>query len=443
MQKLQQFLGREVDNSPLILFRIGFGFLAAAEAWGAIMTGWVRKNMVQPDFTFNFIGFDFLQSIQGQPMYAYYGVMGLAGIFIMLGLFYRQSAAVYFLLWTGCYLMQKSSYNNHYYLLMLLSGIMVLVPAHRSYALDVRFGWVKRKDTCAYVYIWFFIVNLAIVYLFASFNKINADWLRAEPIGMWFRGKANMPVLGPLLAQEWFQYFISYGGIIYDGLIIFILLNARTRKLGFFLSLFFNLFNSAVFQIGIFPYLMILWNVFFYPGEQIRSIFFKAKPSTEGSPAVFPRTATVLVVLYLVIQVLLPLRHWVIPGHVSWTEEGHRCSWRMMLRSKSGTGYFTVKERDTDRSEKVQLVDYLSPKQSRALRYHPDMIWQFAQFLEKHFEANGWQEVQVYADIRCSLNGQPYRTLVDPEADLAAVDWNYFWHNEWIVIDEEIDRPAK
>ena len=103
INKFRAFLGNQVDNSPLIVFRIGYGFLAAAESWGAIMTGWVRKNMVEPDFTFNFIGFDWLQVIQGEPMYGYYAVMGLSGIFIMLGQFYRFSATVFFLMRTGTY----------------------------------------------------------------------------------------------------------------------------------------------------------------------------------------------------------------------------------------------------------------------------------------------------------------------------------------------------
>ncbi|WP_316930169.1 HTTM domain-containing protein [Leeuwenhoekiella sp. MAR_2009_132] len=35
-------------------------------------------------------------------------------------------------------------------------------------------------------------------------------------------------------------------------------------------------------------------------------------------------------------QLELPLRHWIIKDDVLWTEEGHRLSWRMMLRSKGG-----------------------------------------------------------------------------------------------------------
>ena len=53
-------LWNPIDNAPLIVFRIFFGFLIAAESFGAILTGWVRKVMIDPEFTFSHIGFDWL-----------------------------------------------------------------------------------------------------------------------------------------------------------------------------------------------------------------------------------------------------------------------------------------------------------------------------------------------------------------------------------------------
>ena len=399
------------------------------------MTGWVRRILVAPEFTFNFIGFDWLQYLQGEPMYAYYGIMGLAGVFIMLGLFYRFSTTLFFLLWSGCYLMQKSAYNNHYYLLMLLGAIMIFVPAHKSTSLDVRFGKTEKSDVCSYAFIWMFIFHLGLVYFYASFNKIYPGWLQAKPISLWFQSKASMPVIGPLLAKEWFQYFIAYGGIVYDGLIVFVLLNRKTRKLGFFLSLFFNLFNSLVFQIGIFPYLMILWNVFFYPGDWVRKRFLR-KPDLSLPPhsfKPFSSVATVVLLGYFGVQFFLPLRHWVIPGDVNYTEEGHRLSWRMMLRAKSGKGDFLVVNPETGAEKSIRATDFASRKQASSIRRNPDQAWQYAQIIEEKFKEKGWEEVEVYARLQSSLNGGPYQVVIDPSVDLTSVGWNYFWHNDWIL----------
>ena len=235
MTRLQNFLGKQVDNSNLIVFRIGFGFLLVAESWGAMLTGWVRNVFIKPDFTFSYIGFEWLQPLPGDGMYYYFFVMGLFGLFIMLGFAYRLSSVMFFLLWFGSYLMQKSSYNNHYYLLVVLSGLMAFLPANKAYSLDVKLGWTQREDKCDYAYLFLFIAQIGVVYVFASINKIYPDWMQAKPIAIWFQVKRDYFLIGPLLGQKWFQYFIAWGGIIYDGVIFFLLLNARTRKIGFFL----------------------------------------------------------------------------------------------------------------------------------------------------------------------------------------------------------------
>ena len=88
---LNRWLFTQVDNSALILFRILFGALLAIEAFGAIVTGWVKKVFIDPQFTFNFIGFEFLQPLPGNGMLWYYGIMGIFGLFVLVGFKYRLS----------------------------------------------------------------------------------------------------------------------------------------------------------------------------------------------------------------------------------------------------------------------------------------------------------------------------------------------------------------
>ena len=113
--KFQLF--KRIDNAPLIIFRIFFGLLLAAESFGAIATGWVRRVFVDAQFTFSHIGMEWLQPLPGNGMYFYFVVMGISGILVMLGYRYRLSLLTFTILWAGVYFMQKSSYNNHYYLL--------------------------------------------------------------------------------------------------------------------------------------------------------------------------------------------------------------------------------------------------------------------------------------------------------------------------------------
>jgi vitamin K-dependent gamma-carboxylase len=92
MNALSAFLFKSVDNSPLIVFRMLFGLIVMCECWGAILTGWVKRTFIIPNMTFPFIGFEWLQPLPGNGMYYYFIAMGLLGLLIMAGCFYRVSA---------------------------------------------------------------------------------------------------------------------------------------------------------------------------------------------------------------------------------------------------------------------------------------------------------------------------------------------------------------
>src|SRR5699024_11158896 len=115
-----------------------------------------------------------------------------------------------------------------------------------------------------------------------------------------------------------------------------------------------------------------------------------------------------------------------------WTEEGHRLSWRMMLRNRSGYSTFTVVDKKTEEKIKIKKSDYLTPRQISATATKPDMIWQFAQKLKKEYADKG-QNVAVYVHAYVSVNGHKSELFIDPEVDLGAVKWNYFGHNTWIL----------
>ncbi len=442
LSSIRTFLGTEVDNSPLVLFRMIYGFLLAMESFGAIVTGWVRETLINPEFTFTIIGFEWLQPLDGNGMILYFVIMGIAALGIMLGLFYRTSVFIFFSMWTLVYMMQKTHYNNHYYLLILMSAVMLIFPAHKSGSLDVKWGLTRPSKTCLRVCHWFFILQILVIYVYASIHKINPDWLNARPLSIWFDYKSDYWLIGSLLQKEWFPYLIAWGGVIYDSSIVFLLLHPKTRKVGFILSVFFNLFNSWVFQIGIFPYLMIGLTVFFFPPEIIRKMFFNFRPKIYPVENQLSKGWTLVLCIYFLFQVLLPLRHHLFKGDVAFTEEGHRLAWRMMLRTKSGTIDIYVKNLETNERKRINLNEYLTPDQKSSLPAQPDMIWQFAQRLKRQYALKG-EEIAVFADAKVSLNGHPRRSLIDASVNLAEVDWEPFKHADWILTNEEDNQSEK
>ena len=309
---IEKWLFKRVDNSALIVFRVIFGLLITIEAWGALFTQWIRHTLLEGAFTFNFIGLGFLQPLPGNGMYFYYGLMGLFGVFIMVGFKYRWSVVFYGIMWSCVYLMQKSSYNNHYYLLMLLLGIMATFPANRYLSIDVwRKPALKKISMPRWVYI-VIIGQVWIVYTYGSIAKMYPDWLNATVPRLLMLGKKDYWLVGDILQQPWTHYTIAYVGILYDGLIIPLLLWKRTRWFAFGFSIFFHLFNSIIFQIGIFPYMSLAFSLFFFSSRGVHDLFLKKKEYYGGDEVVAPpRYKPVLAVflVYFAFQVGLPLRH--------------------------------------------------------------------------------------------------------------------------------------
>ena len=429
------FLFKRIDNSALIVFRIVFGLLLFFESIGAIVTGWVGRNLIDPKFTFSFIGFEWLQPLPGDWMYVYYALMGFFGLLIMVGYKYRMSMIAFTLMWTATYLMQKSSYNNHYYLLILLSSIMVFQPANTYLSIDAKLKpsikAISMPRWCSIV----FILQMFIVYTYACIAKLYPDWLNTSVIEVILKGKQHYFLIGELLQQKWLHYLITYGGILFDGLIIPLLLFKPTRKWAFIVSLFFHLFNSFVFQVGIFPYLSIAFALFFFEPKTIRNIFLKKKPLYEGNEVSIPNYKTpfmVVFVLYFVVQIGLPLRHWFFKDDVLWTEEGHRLSWRMMLRSKSGSTTYQVVEAKSNVLIPINLDDYLTKSQQRTASTKPDVIWQFAQYLKHDFAKKG-MDVKVFVNAYVRINNNKRQRFIDPKVDLGSVEWQPLRHTEWIL----------
>ena len=433
---LNRLLFSRIDNSPLILFRIFFGVLVAMECYGAIITGWVRRTLVEPDFTFNFIGFEWLQPLPGPGMYIYFLIMGTLGILIAIGYKYRFAAISFTFLWAGVYLMQKSAYNNHYYLLVLISGIMAFFPANHYLSVDAKQKPAILKQFMPSWVKWVIVLQLFIVYTYASIAKMYGDWVDFRIIEVLMANRADYYIVGSLLQEPWLHKIIGVIGILFDLLIVPALLWKPTRKWAFFISIFFHLFNSIVFQIGIFPYLSLAFTVFFFEPITIKNIFFKKKLFYTDEKIYKPSYRPILLAgfgVYFIIQLLLPVRHYFIDDNVLWTEEGHRLSWRMMLRSRSGRVNFKIVNNENGKFKFAKLKEYLTKKQRLKIAAYPDFAWQFAQYLKKEYAEKG-EDISVYAiGSKISINGRSYVPFLDSKVDLANEKWNHLQHHCWIL----------
>jgi vitamin K-dependent gamma-carboxylase len=426
------------NNAQLILWRFFFGMVMFFETAGALAIGYVDDVFKAPPlFTFTFIGFEFLNHLPLPVIYGIYAAMALASLGIAFGYRYRLSALILLLGWCSTYFAHKCYYNNHHYLMLLLILVLFVLPANTRLALDVKQGRMPFKHTCKNWHIWMFIALLWIVYTYASVAKIYPDWIQGEPIRHWFRAKKSIPLLGPFYAWEYTPVIFAWGGILFDLLVVPLLLFKPTRNLAFFVGIGFHLANSITFQIGTFPYMMIASGVFFYPPEKLENIFLKREKKPPYSDPVSQPTSKWLLTglaVFFLLQIGLPLRHCAFPGPVLWTEEGHKLSWRMMLRSKTGSIHFRIKD---EASEKETLhfpsAKELSRAQLRALPSHPDLIYLYVQYLKTLYPNQ-----PIFAVSKKSINYRPRRPFIDPTVDLSTIEWKRFQSADWIL-----DQPAR
>src|SRR5690606_6543334 len=408
---------KKIDNSSLIVFRMFFGIVFFAEAVGALALKWVNSNFINTSTNFTFIGFEWLLSIQNETMYVVFGLMGLASLGVIFGFKYRISIIALTLLWSLAYFGQKTSYNNHYYLMWLIGLMMCFLPANANASFDAKINLAIKKNYMPQWIRWAFIIQVSCVYIYATVAKFYPDWLDGTVTRNMFMSMKNMPdYVQNLFQKNEFQLFIAYMGIAFDGLIVPALLWKRTRWLAIIASLIFHIFNSITLQIGVFPYFALSFSIFFFPAEQVRNFFLrkKSKISFEGESTKDGLTLfRYFFVPYLILQVLLPLRHWAIKGDVLWTEEGHRLSWRMMLRARGGEAKFKVEDYKSCEVLAFSNEELLNKKQRGRLNA-PDVIWQMAQKIEQHFKEKD-TEVEVYV-IRSNvrINSHPSKRLIDP-----------------------------
>jgi hypothetical protein len=424
-----------VDGASLAVFRICFGLLMLWDVWRYWTNGWIASDYIEPTYHFTYCLFSFVRPWPGAGMYWHFGVLGLLAMLMAVGLFYRLAAWGFFLGFTYVFLLDETYYLNHNYLICLLSFLLAIVPAQSVWSLD---AWRNRNKTGpptsqrrplydGTVPHWSILLlrtQVTLVYFFAGIAKMNDDWLvRDEPLQSWLKARSDWLLVTPLLSMP--VWVMTYGSTVLDLSVGFLLWGRRTFWPAAIVALLFHLLNSYLFPIGVFPWLMLATLTLFPRPSWPRRLFPK-RWFPEAAPTTLPltpRPASVLVLLhlYLAVQLLVPLRHWLYPDNVSWTEQGHPFAWHMMLRHKAVQMFaMYLTDPRTGARREINPREYLSDRQVREMSRRPDMLLQFAHHLADLEQARTGVRPVVNARVVAALNGRPFQELIDPTVDLAA-----------------------
>lgn len=458
MDRIRAYISQPISIAPLASFRALFGLVMCVGVLRFMQNGWIHALYVEPTFFFKYYGFEWVQPMGAPAMYAVFVLMALSALGIGLGAYYRLSAVTFFLTWTYVELLDVTNYLNHYYFVSIAAFLLILVPAHRAFSVDV---WRKPAIAVAMVPRWvvgIFRLQMGIVYFFAGLAKVQSDWLlRAQPMRIWLPSRSHFPVIGWLFQKTWVAFAMSWMGCIYDLSVPFLLMWRKARPWAYAVVVAFHLLTWWLFPIGMFPFIMIAGGLIFFPGAvharwQARlmgllrwrgmaadgAAHLDASPAAPGNPVgtasktlataasatwvphrwAVPALALVIG-LHFTLQVALPFRYLLYPQDLFWHEQGFRFSWRVMLMEKSGYATFHVRDPRTGRRDVVHNSDYLTLQQERMMSTQPDLILQYAHLLAADYRRQGIADPQVYAEVYATLNGSGSRLLIDPNVDLA------------------------
>ncbi len=441
---IHSYLNTNTKAASLAAFRILFGALMLVSLIRFAVLGWIEKLYIAPEFFFKYTGFSWVQPI-GNWTYLIFIFCGLSSIGIVLGYKYRVSIVAFFLSFTYIELMDKTTYLNHYYFISVMAFLMIWLPMHHYYSID---AYQRKELRAQYVPRWTvdaIKLLLGIVYFYAGLAKINYDWLiNALPLKIWLPGSYDLPLIGGWLEQSWVAYAFSWGGMIYDLTIPFLLLWKPSRKLAFILVVIFHLFTRALFPIGMFPYIMIICTIIFFDAKVHERIIDFIARLIKISRTIFDNNLVItsknsnqnfvkgIVLVFFLFQLLIPFRHMLYPDNLYWTEEGYRFSWRVMLMEKAGTASFKIVDGATGKRFYVDNRDFLTSFQEKQMATQPDMILEYAHYLRDHFANQGHQNIEIYVESYVALNGALSKPFIDPAVDLTK-EYDTWKHKGWIL----------
>jgi len=425
---LRRRLAAPVDIASLVAFRVMFGGLVVWEVYRYATNGWIHAYWVQPEFHFGYLGFAWVAPLPAAGMWGLFGALVVAGVGIAVGACHRFCAIVFTAGFTYVFLLEPARYLNHFYLFCLLGLLLAAVPAHRRWSVDAALRPRLRSDTAPAWALWLLRAQVAIVYVYGGLAKLNSDWLRGEPLRTWLAARPDFPLVGRFLTDEWMVDAASYGGLLFDLLVVPAVLWRRTRIPALGAAGLFHLANRELFSLGVFPYLAMAGLLLLCPPSWPRDLLGRLRirirrmDNAEAASGARPLPSAAMAVLvgYLAVQLLVPLRHHLYAGDPNWTEAGHTFAWHMMLRDKWGEAIFVVRDPSSGQVWTIDPATVLTPWQEAKMAIRPELIRQFSHELARRFQASGHPGVEVFAHVRASLNGRTPQRLVDPKVDLAS-----------------------
>lgn len=439
-EKFKQWLSEPIDGRVLGLFRMVFGMFMVYNTWDYYKLGLIRDGLLAPKVLFKFEGFTWLHPLPEPAMLAIMALMGLSALMIAAGWVFRLACWVFALCLAFFLFQEKSYFNNHIYLFVLLP--LLLSFTHADHFFSLRRGQ-QRFDAVPRWQQFILGAQVMIVYFYGGITKIKTDWLlHKEPVASLTEIFPADHWLAPLFKSEFMISTLTYGGFLIDILAPLLLWYKPLRRWAIPFFIGFHMSNSRIFNdIGIFPFVMLFSLVLYFEAQELP--WFRKSPSPASGAkkkkeqVLFPPTTALarnLLIVFFVFQLLFPFRGHLFPNPMDWTGIGKNFSWRMKVDTRPiDTFEFTVQHPVTGQVLPVDVRSFVNEMQVMNMACDARSVAAFARFLRGEAARMGVQDAIVKARIMVRYNGRPAQFFVDPEVDLASVSCSPFEKLDWVM----------
>lgn len=441
LDAIRNWLSEQVSASSLVVFRISFGLVMAFWAFDYLRRDQIRLVCAPEMFHFTYSGFSWVRPWAGHGMILQFVVMSLTAIMIAAGAMYRIATVLFAMAFTHFFLIDRTNYQNHYYLILLLSWLMAVLPTNRLFSVDVLNGTATSSSVIPRWCLVLLQFHIALPYVFGGVAKIDGDWLSGDPMRNILRIQDLSDWSHGWFSESSVSQFFTWGGLLFDLLIVPAVLWRRTRLTALLVAIGFHLSNSLLFKIHVFPWLMIAATmVFFDPDWPIKfcrwlnlgSKNVNTGPSVLERSGVISRPAVLALLAYCSFHIAWPMRHLLYEGNTGWTEQGHYFAWRMMLRGKTVGLRYYLTDPETEKTQHADIRQFLNPEQQIKFARDPEMILDLAHGLAADLFRRTGKQMEVRALVLASLNGRKPQLLIDPAVNLAAEPKGWH-HRKWIM----------
>ena len=443
MLKFKTWLQESIDPHILGLFRIVFGLFMVYEMIVYFQIGLIKNMFVLPAINFQYDFFRWLKPMPETWLNILLALMLICSLLMTLGVFFKWSSRIFALGYAYFLLLDKSIFNNHIYLFILIALLLSFTDADKTISILPK---AKRVESIPRWQQFILQLQIMIVYFYGGFAKLKFDWLlNCQPVRYLTEQLPDRGFLTSFAQSEAGIYFLTYGGLFIDLAAPVLLWYKPLRKWAIYIFIIFHSLNALIFpDIGIFPFIMLVSLILFYETQEIPGLnklwIIKKQKGTKSVPAleyqpVRPKLyLTPILTGYFIFQLLFPLRGYFLPNDMDWTSIGNRFSWRMKVNAKEIDDItFTVYEIGRDLNHQVDLRKYVNDMQILNMAMDPRSVVDFGKMLKGIAASMGVSDVRILTSLKVRYNGRPSQYFIDPAADVGNETYSAFSSLDFVV----------